>query len=97
MIENKEVFIGTDCDFCQGGVTEFKKVYDQWAQSWWLEGLNGSGSDNLATWCKDCGPKHKKDEQGDRIKERWAEAQNEFMTLSEFEDIFEDRDPFEFL
>lgn len=37
------------------------------------------------------------DEQGDRIKERWAESQNEFMTMEEFEDIFEDRDPFEFL
>ncbi len=37
------------------------------------------------------------DEQGERIKERWAEAQNELMTLDEFEDIFEDRDPFEFL
>lgn len=37
------------------------------------------------------------DEQGDRIREAWAEAQNEFLTLSEFEDIFEDRDPFEFL
>lgn len=37
------------------------------------------------------------DEQGERIRERWSEAQDEPMTLEEFEDIFEDRDPFEFL
>ena len=42
-------------------------------------------------------PTPESDEQGDRIKERWAEAQNDFMTFDEFEDIFEDRDPFEFL
>ena len=37
------------------------------------------------------------DEQEQRIRERWSEAQDEPMTLEEFEDIFEDRDPFEFL
>lgn len=64
MIDNTVVFIGTDCDFCQGGVTEFKKVYDQFGQAWWLEGLNGSGSDHLATWCGQCGPKHRENKVG---------------------------------
>jgi TusA-related sulfurtransferase len=37
------------------------------------------------------------DEQGDRIRENWREAQDEPMSLARFEAIFEDRDPFEFL
>jgi len=59
MIENVKTLTANDCDFCQG-MTEFEVKYDQWGQSWWLEGLNGSGSDHLAIWCKDCGPKHRK-------------------------------------
>ena len=43
--------------------------------------------------------KHTTDEQGDRIREGLAdflEAPEEY-SLFDFEDIFEDRDPFEFL
>lgn len=40
-----------------------------------------------------------KDEQGERIRENWAEARENFdeYTFSELEDIFEDRDPLEFI
>jgi hypothetical protein len=48
-----------DCDFC-GGLTEFKRVNDEWGVAHWLEGLNGAGSDYLATWCGPCGPRHRK-------------------------------------
>lgn len=39
------------------------------------------------------------DEQTARIKETWALSMDLLgeMTFDEFEDIFEDRDPFEFL
>jgi hypothetical protein len=37
------------------------------------------------------------DEQGQRIAEEWNSRKNEILTYSEFEEIFEDRDPFEFL
>lgn len=37
------------------------------------------------------------DEQSNRIAEAVAEADWDEMTLSDFEDMFEDRDPFEFL
>lgn len=39
------------------------------------------------------------DEQGDRIRESWAEARENLQdySLSDLEDIFEDRDPFEFI
>lgn len=57
-------FIGNDCDFCKG-ITEFAVKSDSWGQAWWLEGLNGSGSDHLATWCGKCGPKHRS--ETDRI------------------------------
>lgn len=40
---------------------------------------------------------YEQDEQGERIRENWEAAQNEHMTLADFEEIFEDRDPFEFL
>ena len=52
------------CDFC-GEPSHFKRVFDQWGQGHWLEGLEGSGSDSLAIWCGDCGPKHRDD--NDRI------------------------------
>jgi len=42
------------CDHC-GGATEFAKVYDQIGIGWWLEGLNGSGTNRLAVWCGACG------------------------------------------
>ena len=86
----------TPCDFCGADTTSIKQ-YDQFKHSHWLVPIDGSGSDHLAIWCKDCGPKHKEDEQGDRIKQNWNEAKDDFMTLEEFEDIFEDRDPFEFI
>ena len=44
-----------------------------------------------------------KDEQGERIREAWANLQTqaeetgEMYSLQDFEDVFEDRDPFEFL
>jgi len=39
------------------------------------------------------------DEQGERIKESVKEyyANQELVSFQEFEDMFEDRDPFEFL
>ncbi len=37
------------------------------------------------------------DEQGARIAELWNESKETELSLEEFEDIFEDRDPFEFL
>lgn len=38
-----------------------------------------------------------KDEQAERIQENWKDAQSRPISLEEFEEIFEDRDPFEFL
>ena len=44
-----------------------------------------------------------KDEQGERIRQAWADLQTqaeetgEMYSLQDFEDVFEDRDPFEFL
>jgi uncharacterized protein YnzC (UPF0291/DUF896 family) len=40
---------------------------------------------------------YENDEQGARIAELWNESKEEELTLEEFEEIFEDRDPFEFL
>ena len=41
---------------------------------------------------------YEKDEQAERIRENLKEAGDwSEMTLDEFEEIFEDRDPFEFL
>lgn len=47
------------CDFC-GADTYSVRQYDQWHVSHWLVPIDGSGSDHLAIWCKDCGPKHRK-------------------------------------
>ena len=58
VVKDKAVFTH-ECDFC-GSTVESLKVYDEWGVFWWLEGLNGSGSDYLAIWCGDCGPKHRK-------------------------------------
>ena len=50
----------SDCDFCKTNV-EFVKVYDKWNVSNWLEAVDPkAGSDWLAIWCGDCGPKHRK-------------------------------------
>lgn len=46
------------CDFCQG-TAWFTKEYDQFGIGNWLEGVDGDGSDHLAVWCRDCGPKHR--------------------------------------
>lgn len=45
---------------------------------------------------------YENDEQGERIATEWAHAQKrmaqgDYLDYFEFEDIFEDRDPFEFL
>ena len=47
------------CDFCQATVY-FSRKYDQFGHAHWLEGHHGSGSDHLAIWCGECGPKHRK-------------------------------------
>ncbi len=53
------ITIKTPCDYC-GVMTHSIRQYDQWHVSHWLIPIDGSGSDWLATWCKDCGPKHRK-------------------------------------
>lgn len=46
------------CDFCGAGCTSIQQ-YDQWQVSHWQVPIDGSGSDHLAVWCRDCGPKHR--------------------------------------
>lgn len=46
------------CDFC-GENAFFKRVFDEFGVGHWLEGIDGAGSDHLAIWCGDCGPKHR--------------------------------------
>lgn len=50
------------CEFC-GGLAEFERVESAPGAAWWLVGLNGSGSDYLATWCNTCGPKRRAEVQ----------------------------------
>ncbi len=47
------------CDYCETDTTSIKQ-YDQFNHAHWLVPIDGSGSDHLAIWCRDCGPKHKK-------------------------------------
>lgn len=47
------------CDFC-GSSVEFVTVWDQsYFSSWSEPTVPNSGSDYLAIWCADCGPKHR--------------------------------------
>jgi hypothetical protein len=50
-----------DCDFCKGVAKFERKSHKDESVSvlWWLEGIDGSGSDHLAIWCGTCGPKHR--------------------------------------
>ena len=52
------MFEDYDCDYCDGSVV-FRKVYDADGVRWWLECISGGGSDYLAIWCNNCGPKHR--------------------------------------
>jgi len=50
----------SNCDFCPNKVVSVK-VYDAWQVFWHLETVEpNAGSDYLATWCAECGPKHRK-------------------------------------
>jgi len=46
------------CDFCKNPVMFHRVNYGY--TSWGLQSnVTGSGSDYLAIWCEDCGPRHR--------------------------------------
>lgn len=60
MIAQKEKIDYVPCDFCEGQAG-FKDAYDKWGIRYGSEGVDGAGSDWVAIWCGDCGPKHRKE------------------------------------
>lgn len=56
--EARHIVDPSPCDFC-GENSFFERRYDQFGIGHWLVGVHGSGSDHLAIWCGDCGPKHR--------------------------------------
>ena len=71
---NEEKLSLHTCDYCERpypALVKFVETYDQWGVSHWLTPVDPlSGSDHLATWCANCGPRHR----SERNYREWQQA-----------------------